>query len=63
MSVSDAKYEAIKARLNAAIHELVFACQHLEQDEPDDAAVCLMTAQGTIESVSEELVGLEGGAR
>jgi DNA-binding MurR/RpiR family transcriptional regulator len=61
--VSDAKLESFKASLNASIHELVFACQHLDQDDLEDAANCLMTAQATIESVAGEIVTLEGGAR
>jgi hypothetical protein len=65
VNVPDAKFEALKGRLNSAIHELVFACQHLEQNDLDDAANCLMTAHGTIESVNLEIVvlELEGGAK
>lgn len=48
MKLSDAQFESIKARLNSAIHELVFAVQHAEDDNLDDAATCLVTAQGTI---------------
>jgi hypothetical protein len=56
MKLTEAEIEAIRASLNNAIHELVFACQHLDQDDMEDASVCLMTAQGTIESVANQLV-------
>jgi hypothetical protein len=56
MKLTEVEIEAMKASLNNAIHELVFACQHMDQDDMEDAAVCLMTAQGTIESVANQLV-------
>lgn len=59
MPLSDAEFEAIKTRLNDTIHELVFAMQHLDQDDLDDALTCLTTAQGTIEAVSEEIAQKE----
>jgi stress response protein SCP2 len=59
MKLSDEQLEAIKASLNNAIHELVFAVQHASQDDFDDAATCLVTAQSTIESVAEQLVEAE----
>lgn len=55
-TLTDQEYEAHKSSLNNAIHELVFACQHIEQADLDDAANCLMTAQGTIEQVAEAIV-------
>lgn len=61
MKISDAQFESIKTRLNAAIHELVFAVKHAEEDQLDDAATCLVTAQGTIEYVNLELVAMEEG--
>lgn len=57
--LTDAEFEAIKARLNDTIHELVFAVQHLEQDDFDDALTCLTTAGGTLDSVSEEIAQKE----
>lgn len=57
--LTDAEFEAIKARLNDTIYELVFAVQHLDQDDLDDALTCLTTAQGTIEAVSEEIAQKE----
>ncbi len=57
--LTDAEFEAIKARLNDTIHELVFAVQHLDQDDLDDALTCLVTAQGIIEAVSEEIAQKE----
>lgn len=57
--LSDAEFESLKSSLNQAIHELVFAVQHLEFDEFDDASQCLVTAQGTIETVAERVVELE----
>jgi hypothetical protein len=60
MKLTDAEIEEMKASLNNAIHELVFACQHLDQDDMEDASVCLMTAQGTIETVANRVVKAEG---
>lgn len=54
--LTDAQLDAIRCSLNNAIHELVFATQHADQGDLDDAANCLMTAQGTIEQVSLLLV-------
>lgn len=60
--LTEAEFEAAKASLNNAIHELVFACQHLDQDDLEDAAQCLMTAQGTIEAVANKVAELEGAS-
>ena len=54
--LSDKKFESVKERLNSAIHEIVFAVQHVEDDNLEDAGTCLVTAQGTIEHVAEELI-------
>lgn len=61
--LSETELEGFRASLNASIHEIVFACQHMDQGDWDDAANCLMTAQSTIESVGEQIVALEGGGR
>jgi len=62
-TLSDQKFEELKGRLNNAIHEIVFACQLLEDNQIDEAVTCLVTAQGTIDGVAEEMVaiGKEGG--
>lgn len=57
--LTDAEFEAFKGRLNSAIHELVFACQHLDQDDLDDALTCMVTAGSTIEAVANEVAELE----
>lgn len=57
--LTDAEYEWQKSRLNSAIHELVFACQHLAQDDLDDALTCLVTAGSTIEAVADEVAEKE----
>lgn len=59
MKLTDDQFEAIKASLNNAIHELVFAVQHASDDNLEDAATCLVTAQSTIEGVAEQLVATE----
>jgi hypothetical protein len=56
MKLTDQEFEAHKASLNSAIHELVFAVKHLDDDNVDDALTCLTTAQGTIEAVAEACV-------
>lgn len=61
MKLTDAEFESMKTRLNAAIHEIVIACQFAEQDDLDDACTSLATAQGTIEEVADELVRKEQG--
>lgn len=57
--LSDAEFEALKSTINQTIHELVFACQHLDQDDLEDAQQCLMTAQGNLERVGEKLAEME----
>lgn len=59
MSLTDEQIERLRSSLNNAIHELVFACQHIDQGDIEDAEQCLTTAQGTIEQVGESLVRAE----
>lgn len=61
VKLSDAEFDGLKAQVNSAIHELVFACQHLEQGDLDDALTCITTAQGTIEAVAVEIASREAG--
>lgn len=64
--ISDEQFEAHKASLNNCIHELVMACQFMEQGGPDDldsATQCLLTAQGTIDRVNEDLVEKRNAAQ
>lgn len=56
MKLTDAEAQEIERQLNTAIHEIVFACQHVQQDDLDDASNALMTAQGTIEEVANLIV-------
>lgn len=58
-SLTNDEFESVKRRLNAAIHEIVFACHHAEEDNLEDAANCLMTAQGVLEEVAREIVDTE----
>jgi hypothetical protein len=55
--LTDAQHESIEQRLNRAIHELVFAIKHAEDDELTEASECIMTAQSTIDEVAAEIVG------
>lgn len=57
----EAQLQEIERRLNATIHELVFAMAHAGDGNFDDACTCLATAQGTIEAVAEELNAAELG--
>jgi hypothetical protein len=57
--LSDAEFEEFKRRLNEAIHEIVFAAQHLDQDDTDEALTCLVTAGGTLEEVANEIASKE----
>ncbi len=57
--LTDAEFEALKGRLNSAIHEIVFACQHLDKDDLDDALTCMVTAGSTIEAVANEVAERE----
>lgn len=58
MKLTDGKYEELKSSLNNAIHEIVFTCQHMEDEHFEDAAQSLMTAQDTLDRVGEEIVKL-----
>ncbi len=58
-TLTDEEFQSLRESINNAIHELVFAAKHLEEDQIEDAANCLMTAQGTIESVAEQVAGRE----
>lgn len=65
-TLSDTEFESVKSRLNAALHELVFATKHADDDQLEEALNCLCIAGLTIETVSMELAGIlqktEGGA-
>ena len=52
---TDERVEEIRRQLNSAIHELVFAVQAADQDDPEMAANALLTAQGTIEEVATSI--------
>lgn len=57
--LTDVEFRDLRESINNAIHELVFAAKHLEDDQVEDAAQCLMTAQGTIETVAERVAAKE----
>jgi hypothetical protein len=54
--LTDKEYESIEQRMNSAIHEIVFACKHAEDDELEEASDCLMTAQSVLDGVAQEIV-------
>lgn len=56
MHLNFSQLEEIERNINATIHELVFAQQHAEQDDYDDASTCLVQCQMNIERVNEMLV-------
>jgi hypothetical protein len=58
--IDDKTHAEVERLLNCAIHELVFACKHCEEDQPEDANNCLITAQMNIEQANELLVKSEG---
>lgn len=62
MKLTDAQFEDIQRRLNTAIHEIVYACKHAEDDNLDDACTALVTAQETLSAVNEEICRVEGSA-
>jgi ADP-heptose:LPS heptosyltransferase len=51
--ITDEQFATLADQLNTTIHELVFAIQHAENDELEDAANCLATAQMTINQVAD----------
>ncbi len=53
--ISDKEFEAMKALINTTIHELVFACHHMEDDEIESAQDALITAQGNLATVETQL--------
>lgn len=57
--ISNTEHAEIERLCNCAIHEIVFAVQHSDQDDVDDACQCLMTAQGNLERVAEMLSAKE----
>ena len=57
--ISDEGYENMKGMINAAIHEAVMACKHMEQDEVEDAGQALMTVQSTLDAVAQMIAALE----
>ena len=46
----------MKRLIDSTIHELVFACHYAEDDEIESAQNALMTAQGNLERVAEDLL-------
>jgi len=55
MPINDKAFEAMKELINTTIHELVFLSQHLEDDQVDQAQDVLVTAQGNLERLSEQV--------
>jgi stress response protein SCP2 len=53
LPLTDEQFETFKESLNNAIHELVFAVQHMDQGDFEDVQNALQTAKTTIETVSE----------
>jgi hypothetical protein len=58
-SLTDIQFESIRRRINSAIHEIVFACKHAEDDHLADASDCLVTAQITLDQVAQEIVDIQ----
>lgn len=54
-NIDDQSFEEIERLANAAIHELVFAIQHTEQDEPVEAGHCLDQVVLNVDSISDLL--------
>lgn len=57
-AINDEMHAEVERNLNAAIHELVFAIKHSEDDQADDACTCLVQAQMNIERINEMLAKL-----
>ena len=54
LELSDEVFEDFKTRINDTIHELVFAVQHMDQGDVEEAQNCLFTAGLSLEAVSNE---------
>lgn len=54
LELSDEVFEDFKTRINDTIHELVFAVQHMDQGDVEEAQNCLVTAGLSLEAVSNE---------
>jgi hypothetical protein len=52
-SMPVAQQELVTTLLNATIHELVFVAHHIGDDQYEEAAQALMTAQSNLDSVAE----------
>lgn len=57
--IPDADFETMKSSINQTIHELVFVSHHLENDAPESAAQCLMTAQSNLEDLANKIAPFE----
>lgn len=51
----DDELDEIRRRLNTAIHEIVLACHHVDQDRLEEASLALMTAQGTLDDMAQSI--------
>lgn len=54
--LSDKNFETLERLINSTIHELVFVCQFAGDDDIDSALNALMTAQGNLEQIAEEML-------
>lgn len=61
LGISDSEFESMKVTLNSAIHELVFAVQHMDNDEVESAQDSLVTASMNIEEVANKLASFAAG--
>jgi hypothetical protein len=56
MPLTNEQHEEIERSINATIHELVFAQQHIDQDDFDDASTLLVQCQMNLDRLNEIIV-------
>ena len=54
--IADADFEGMQTTINATIHELVFVCKFIEDDQLEEAQNALMTAQGNLDELAQRLI-------
>lgn len=58
-ALTDAQFAEIERLGNAAIHEIVFALQHLGQDDYDDALTCLVQVLQNCETIADSILAAQ----
>jgi hypothetical protein len=63
LELTDSQFDDFKARINGAIHELVFLTEFMDNGDAERAQDCLVTINLNLNALAEEYEALRKGPR